>query len=54
MTGVIVEAGNVALEGDPNYMRFGVYQGRRGWLEADHVLNTRKLEELRKLLRRHR
>jgi len=35
-----------------NYMRFGVGQARRGWLEAGDVLNTRSWEELRELLRR--
>jgi DNA polymerase (family 10) len=38
--------------GDLGYMRFGVGQARRGWLEADDVINTRSLRELRKLLRR--
>ena len=33
-------------------MRFGVDQARRGWLEADDVLNTRSLKELKKLLKR--
>jgi DNA polymerase (family 10) len=35
------------------YMRFGIGQARRGWLGAGDVLNTRKLDELRKLLRRN-
>jgi len=34
------------------YMRFGVGQARRGWLEPADVINTRPLAELRKLLRR--
>ena len=34
------------------YMRFGVDQARRGWLEAADVINTRPLSELRKLLKR--
>jgi DNA polymerase (family 10) len=34
------------------YMRFGVDQARRGWLEADDVINTRPLGALRKLLER--
>ena len=34
------------------YMRFGVDQARRGWLEAADVINTRSLGELRKLLKR--
>lgn len=35
-----------------DYMRFGIDQARRGWLEPDDVLNTRPLSSLRKLLRR--
>ncbi len=34
------------------YMRFGVDQARRGWLTADDVINTRRLADLRKLLKR--
>jgi DNA polymerase (family 10) len=34
------------------YLRYGVGQARRGWLEAQDVLNTRTWEDLRKLLRR--
>jgi len=34
------------------YMRFGVDQARRGWLEADDVINTRPLAQLSKLLKR--
>lgn len=37
---------------DLYYMRFGVGQARRGWMEAGDVLNTRPWEELRKLLER--
>jgi DNA polymerase (family 10) len=33
-----------------DFMRFGVGQARRGWLEADDVINTRNLRDLRKLL----
>ncbi|MFW6180560.1 MAG: DNA polymerase/3'-5' exonuclease PolX [Spirochaetota bacterium] len=33
-------------------MRLGVAQARRGWLEAEDILNTRPLEELRRLLKR--
>jgi DNA polymerase (family X) len=36
------------------YMRFGVDQARRGWLEAADVLNTLPLPELKKLLKRWR
>jgi hypothetical protein len=35
-----------------DYMRFGVGQARRGWLEADDVINTRSVDDLRKLLAR--
>jgi len=35
-----------------NFMRFGVWQARRGWIEADDVLNTRSWEELRPLFNR--
>lgn len=33
-------------------MRLGVAQARRGWIEADDVINTRPLDELLKLLKR--
>jgi DNA polymerase (family 10) len=34
------------------FLEFGVYQARRGGLEAQDVVNTRSLAELRKLLRK--
>jgi DNA polymerase (family 10) len=34
------------------YMRFGIGQARRGWLEPPDVLNTRSWKDLRKLLKR--
>lgn len=34
-----------------DYLRFGVGQARRGWLEADDVLNARSWPKLRELLR---
>ena len=37
-----------------DFMRFGIDQARRGWLEPDDVLNTRPLNELRNMLRRRR
>jgi DNA polymerase (family 10) len=37
---------------DLRYMRFGVGQARRGWLEPEDVLNTRSWEELKGLLKR--
>jgi DNA polymerase (family 10) len=36
------------------FMRYGVDQARRGWLEPGDVLNTRALPELRTMLRRRR
>ncbi|MBN2367249.1 MAG: DNA polymerase/3'-5' exonuclease PolX [Calditrichaeota bacterium] len=38
---------------DLNFMRFGIYQGRRGWLEPDDVLNTRPYKSLLKLVQRN-
>ena len=35
-----------------DYLRLGVGQARRGWLERDDVLNTRSLAKLRPLLGR--
>lgn len=37
---------------DGEQIRFGVDQARRGWLEADDVLNTRSWTGLNKLLKR--
>ena len=37
---------------DLGNMRFGIGQARRGWLEAGDVLNTRRLNDLMKLLKR--
>lgn len=34
------------------YMRFGVWQARRGWLEKDDILNTRSWNDLKTLLKR--
>jgi DNA polymerase (family 10) len=50
--GVLVSINSDAHQpGGFDYLRFGIGQARRGWLEAHHVLNTRPLRELRKLLR---
>ena len=35
-----------------DYIRFGIDQARRGWLEPEDVLNTRGLKDLQKLLKR--
>ncbi len=37
---------------DLENMRFGIGQARRGWLEAEDVLNTRSWEDFKKLIRR--
>jgi DNA polymerase (family 10) len=34
------------------FMRYGVYQARRGWLEPDDVLNTRSWDDLKAVLER--
>lgn len=34
-----------------NYLKYGVYQARRGWIEKRDVINTRSLQELKKLLK---
>ncbi len=34
------------------FLRYGVFQARRGWLERDDVLNTRSWDDLRELLER--
>jgi len=39
-------------ETELDFMRFGVDQARRGWLEPDDVLNARALRELHRLLKR--
>ena len=38
--------------GDLHFMRFGIGQARRGWLEAADVVNTRAWKDLQKLLKR--
>ncbi len=35
-----------------DYMRYGIGQARRGWLEPDDVINTRPLDSLKRLLKR--
>jgi DNA polymerase (family 10) len=37
---------------DLAYMRYGVDQARRGWLQAEDVVNTRSLKDMRNLLKR--
>jgi DNA polymerase (family 10) len=51
--GVKVAIGTDAHSTDGlRFMRYGVGQARRGWLEPNDVLNTRPWPELRKLLKR--
>ena len=38
--------------GDLGFMRYGVDEARRGWLEADDVVNSRSWKDLRQLLKR--
>lgn len=37
---------------DLDYMRYGIDQARRGWLEQADVINTLPLKKLRKLFKR--
>jgi len=49
--GVLVSISSVArTPAELANLRWGAGQARRGWLEASHVLNTRPLPELRRLL----
>ncbi|MGZ3709131.1 MAG: DNA polymerase/3'-5' exonuclease PolX [Bdellovibrionota bacterium] len=41
-------------ESDLEFMRFGIDQARRGWIEADDVLNTLPWDRLEELIRRRR
>jgi DNA polymerase (family 10) len=38
--------------GQLDYMRFGIGQARRGWLESGDIINTRRLRDLQRLLNR--
>jgi DNA polymerase (family 10) len=38
---------------DFNFMRFGIDQARRGWLEAEDVINTYPISKLRHVLKRN-
>lgn len=50
--GVLVSVGSDAHRTTEfGFLRYGIDQARRGWLEAKDVLNTRPLREVRKLLR---
>lgn len=37
---------------DMDFIRYGVDQARRGWLEPDDILNTRTLKQLKEMLKR--
>lgn len=36
-----------------DFMRFGIGQARRGWIEKKNVINTRNIDELKKLIKRN-
>jgi DNA polymerase (family 10) len=48
---VVINSDAHAVE-ELDFLEFGVYQARRGWLEADDVANTRPLPQFRRLLKR--
>ena len=48
----VVIATDAHRKDDLDFMRFGVGQARRGWLEAGDVLNTRSWRELKKFFTR--
>jgi DNA polymerase (family 10) len=49
--GVLISINSDAHGADEfDHLIYGIGQGRRGWLEAKHVLNTRPLGELMKIL----
>ena len=35
-------------------MQFGVVTARRGWLEPQHVLNTQRIEDIRRFVKKQR
>jgi DNA polymerase (family 10) len=37
-----------------NMMKYGIKQARRGWIEADDVLNTKNLQQLLKWIKNRR
>lgn len=50
--GVLISVGSDAHRtSDFDFLRFGIGQARRGWLEKADVLNSRPLRDLRTLLR---
>lgn len=51
--GVKIEIGTDAhSKSELRYLKYGVYQARRGWLEPDDVINTRSLDDLMELFDR--
>lgn len=36
-----------------DFMRYGIGQARRGWIEKKNVINTRNIDELKKLIKRN-
>lgn len=52
-TGVMIAVSTDAHStSELQFMKYGIHQARRGWLEADDVINTRSWSELQKLLQR--
>lgn len=35
-----------------NYIQFGIFEARRAWLTADNVINAKKLNDLKKIIKR--
>ena len=36
-----------------DFMRFGIGQARRGWIEKNNVINTRNINQLKKIIKRN-
>ena len=36
-----------------NFMRFGIGQARRGWIEKNNVINTRNINQLKKIIKKN-
>lgn len=53
--GVLLSIGSDAHSPDGfAALRFGIAQARRGWAEAKHIINTRRVEEMLRLLKRNK
>jgi DNA polymerase (family 10) len=51
---IVVDSDCHRVEALARQMRFGIGTARRGWLEPQHVLNTRSLDEVRAFIERKR